>query len=466
MSCPNNINYKESKGFLKKSTKLNNDKYEVCGVLGQGGFGITYLCVNDIGKKFAIKEYYPSQIVNRDTNNSSIYLNSSSYANDYDYGKEKFLQEAKTLSKFDHQNIINVIDYFEENDTIYMVMEYLDGQTLTNFVESNGKLSEQQAKDLLIPILDALKELHNQNILHRDIKPDNVYISNSGRPILIDFGSAKLVSMEHSESFSTIVSHGYAPPEQYRQKAKFGSYTDIYAVGATLYYALTGVKPPSAIDRETQHDRVELESISKYNTQISDELSNIIYKMMDINYQNRFDDINSIVSNLTQKTTANEQMVKNTIAYSDKEFENIWYASKEKINSSFKFLVFSDRGKLNKSNKTLSFKGKTFDFDNMNIIELSRQKEILPWGMFGFLFFIIFLVLMSSLESVVLSLIISLFVMVVNTLPYILIRPNWIKVKFKNEIGKEDEAYFADGTKFGWGGVLGGTNKLFDELSK
>lgn len=237
--------------FLPPRTVLEN-KYLVGKVLGQGGFGITYLAWDlNLNVKLAIKEYFPQDLASRAAGHSEVSAYSGSMGSQYEYGLDKFLQEARTLAQFEgHPNIVSVRDFFKANGTAYFVMSYVEGVTVKEYLASSGgKLPTAKARGIIMPVLDALKEVHEVNILHRDISPDNIFINQKGQVILIDFGAARQAASEKGHSLSIILKPGYAPEEQYRSKGVQGPWTDIYAVGATFYHLLTGSAPPEALER-------------------------------------------------------------------------------------------------------------------------------------------------------------------------------------------------------------------------
>ncbi len=237
--------------YLPPRTILES-KYLVGRVLGQGGFGITYLAWDiNLNVKLAIKEYFPQDLASRAAGHSQVSAYAGSMGSQYEYGLDKFLQEARTLAQFEgHPNIVSVRDFFKANGTAYFVMSYVEGITVKDHLaNSGGVLPVDQARGIIMPVLDALKEVHSVNILHRDISPDNIYINKKGQIILIDFGAARQAIGEKGKSLSIILKPGYAPEEQYRSKGIQGSWTDIYAVGATLYHLITGHQPPEALER-------------------------------------------------------------------------------------------------------------------------------------------------------------------------------------------------------------------------
>lgn len=224
------------------------NRYVIGRVIGKGGFGITYLAYDALaGRKTAIKEYFPYGIACRTAGEVSVTSDDSAEA--FKLGAEKFYNEARLVSKFNgNPNITSVYDCFYENNTVYIVMEYLHGQTLKEYIRGNGILNAPQALFVAKNICNALVVAHSASVLHRDISPDNIIICDNGDIKLIDFGAARQVVAEHSQSFSVIIKPGYAPPEQYRKKGKQGPWTDVYSLGTTLYFTLTGDIPedPSA----------------------------------------------------------------------------------------------------------------------------------------------------------------------------------------------------------------------------
>ena len=169
----------------------------------------------------------------------------------YDYGLRKFLEEAQSVARFAHHpNVVSARDYFAANGTAYMVMEYVEGVTLKEYLaKKGGRISFEEARGIMMPVMDALREVHQAGMLHRDISPDNIYITTSAQVKILDFGAARYFSGEQSKSLSVILKSGYAPEEQYRSSGKQGAWTDVYAVAATLYKAMTGQTPPDALDR-------------------------------------------------------------------------------------------------------------------------------------------------------------------------------------------------------------------------
>jgi serine/threonine protein kinase len=222
-------------------------KYKLEQVLGQGGFGITYQAHDQsLNRQVAIKELFPEGCTRQ---GKTLIPASSLGATGFAETKERFLEEARTLAQFNHSGIVKVFEVFEANNTAYIVMEALSGETLGAMISRSGKLPEAQVKRIAEEICAALEIVHNTGLLHRDIKPENVYITKENRVVLIDFGSARGFQTGLAMRHTQLVSPGYAAPEQYASQAKFGTYTDVYGLSATLYHAATGQIPPTASDR-------------------------------------------------------------------------------------------------------------------------------------------------------------------------------------------------------------------------
>jgi len=205
----------------------------------------------------------------------------------FTFGVESFLREAKTLARFEHHpNIVTVRDFFKENNTAYMVMSFIEGVTLLEHLNRSwGKILVEQAVQIIMPVLDALKEVHRAGIMHRDISPDNIFIDRKGRIVIIDFGAARQELREKSKSLSVILKAGYAPEEQYRSKGKQGPWTDIYAVGATLYRSITGNTPPEAMDRLAEDD---LKPPTELGVEIDPGLERALLKALAVKAGERF----------------------------------------------------------------------------------------------------------------------------------------------------------------------------------
>jgi len=233
---------------LQPGARLNN--YAIAAVLGAGGFGITYKAVEDItGRKVAIKEYLPSAYAVRDRDGERVRALSGGTAEDFAWGLDRFREEAKLLIDFRHPNIVPVLAYFEANATGYLVMSFEDGICLGDFLEARSVLSEAETRRFIVPLLDGVEDVHRHGFLHRDIKPDNIFIRGDGTPVLLDFGAARQALGEHSKNFTTLLTEGYAPFEQYAGSGNQGPWSDIYALAAVMFRCLMGKTPLPAPQR-------------------------------------------------------------------------------------------------------------------------------------------------------------------------------------------------------------------------
>lgn len=255
-------------------------------VLGVGGFGITYQGQNlDNGKFVAIKEYYPNGMVSRvpGTTKVNIINNYETFQN----GKDKFLQEARIIYHCHSEHILSIYSLFEENGTAYYVMEFLEGRDLMQYLKKKGgKISWAELKYIVFQIMDALECVHKEGIIHRDISPDNIYLCSDNNAKLIDFGTARNVTKD--KSLSIILKKGYAPPEQYTKRGKQGSWTDVYALGATIYRALTGKIPVDAVERIHKDT---LLTIRQIDPDVPEYVSEAVAKAMNLNEKERFQSI-------------------------------------------------------------------------------------------------------------------------------------------------------------------------------
>jgi serine/threonine protein kinase len=227
-------------------------RYQIAGILGHGGFGITYLARDArLGRDVAVKEYLPAALAVRQ-GGSSVLPRSTEVADNFGWGRSRFIEEGRTLANLhDAPSIVKVFDFLEANGTAYIVMELLRGRTLEDRVKAEGPLSASGLQSMLDPLLAGLQRVHDAGFLHRDIKPANIMLAADGRPTLIDFGAARAAMADRTRTMTAIFTPGYAAPEQFTS-ARQGPWTDIYGLSATLHYAITGRAPPSAFDRLMQ----------------------------------------------------------------------------------------------------------------------------------------------------------------------------------------------------------------------
>ena len=237
----------ELRGALPAGSRLRS--YEIVSVLGQGGFGITYRARDaTLNRDVAVKEFLPISLALRE-GDGTVVPRSTELAGEFLWARERFLEEARTLAKLEHAPaVIRVLDFLEANGTAYMVMALAHGETLAQSLKRGGRLQAHEIERMLFPLLDSLERVHETGFLHRDIKPANVVRDETGNPTLIDFGAARAAMADRSTAMTAIFTPGYAAIEQFTSGEQ-GPWTDIYGLSATLYHAVTGAPPPSAVDR-------------------------------------------------------------------------------------------------------------------------------------------------------------------------------------------------------------------------
>ena len=282
-------------------------QYTIEKVLGQGGFGITYRA-NDYktDQKVAVKEFFPDTLAYREATTVISYPGERS--ENYEYGKESFLQEAQTLAAFiGNENIVRIHSYFEENGTAYFVMDYIEGKSFDEYIkEKGGKTSVEEAKAILVPVMDALNVVHSKGIVHRDVTPDNIYITSDGIVKLLDFGAARYSLGDKSRSLDVILKHGFAPKEQYTRRGKQGPFTDIYSLGATFYFAITGKRPPDSVDRLDEDDLIPP---SNLGVDITEYQEKAILQALSVQPADRFQSMDVFKKVLLNENTVTNQIV-------------------------------------------------------------------------------------------------------------------------------------------------------------
>lgn len=273
-------------------------RYRVGRVLGEGGFGITYIGLDTVlNLKVAIKEFYMAGYVNRNNEASStVFATLGEHRDLFNRNKEKFLSEARVLARFyEEPGIVGVRDFCEENGTAYIIMDFLDGKNLKEYLKDNGNLAPAQAVALLMPVMRSLQRVHADGIIHRDISPDNIMVLPDGRTKLLDFGAAREVSQTDIKSLSVILKPGYAPEEQYRSKGHQGPWTDVYALAATLYRCIVGCAPDDAMERMY---RDQLPAPAQTPAACPIAISNVIMKGLAVRQPDRYQDIGSFLADL------------------------------------------------------------------------------------------------------------------------------------------------------------------------
>ena len=288
---------KKNLHYLRKETRLIG-RYTIKSVLGQGGFGITYLGMDELyQRKVAIKEFFPQGIVTRNTEyEDTVTVTYVEEKADYEKGKERFLKEARTMAKFSkNEGIVKVLDFFEINNTAYIVMEYLEGITLKQYIRENQRITLEELVRLLVPLIESLDEIHSQGMIHRDISPDNIMVLPDGRIKLMDFGAARDYTEFGEKSLSIVLKPGYAPPEQYQTHGIQGPWTDIYALCATMYKCITGENPPDAIERVMDD---HLKKISAFGIPVLPQIEEAIIKGMSVAAKDRYQNVGDFCEDL------------------------------------------------------------------------------------------------------------------------------------------------------------------------
>lgn len=272
------------------------ERYKIEEVIGAGGFGITYRAWDPLLQSYvAIKEYYPSGIATRSADSSKVCVPVGQEQREYHRGRIRFLKEAQDVARFQSEpNIVSIYDYLEENDTAYMVMEYLHGCTLKQYIrEHGGRLDTDHILHICLSVLDALAVVHKAGMIHRDISPENIFICEDLTVKLIDFGAAKQVYLDGEQTMSVVLKPGYAPPEQYAKKDKQGPWTDIYALGATLYFAATGEKPEESFGRVLEDT---IKPVCEVNPEIPRAMSQVIMRAMSVKIEDRYQTVEALLA--------------------------------------------------------------------------------------------------------------------------------------------------------------------------
>lgn len=291
---------------LNDGSTLQGGKYQVIKVLGQGGFGITYLAENTmLEKRVALKEFFPKELCGRD-NTSHLTLGTQNNAETVERLRERFLKEAKNIAKLDHPSIVKIHDVFEENSTAYYVMDHIEGVSLSDMVKRGGPLPEDKAVEYITKIGGALEYMHSRQMTHFDVKPANIMVRQSDdTPLLIDFGLSKQYDTK-GDATSTLmqgVSHGFSPIELYNfgSIATFSPQTDVYALAATLYYLLTGNVPPSASE--------VAENGLSFPATVSPGIKDAIEKAMAFSRSNRTASVKQFIDSINNADSEDEETV-------------------------------------------------------------------------------------------------------------------------------------------------------------
>ena len=287
---------------LMPGTKLRG-RYTVGRTLGYGRFGATYIGYDEIlQQRVAIKEYMPSEFATRVPGETQVNVLEGDKNEQFYDGMKKFVEEAKRLAKFQNEpGIITIYDAFEENGTAYTVMEYLEGETLASYMEHTGTIPEDTAVMIMTPVMESLIAVHAEGILHRDIAPENIFLTMDGRVKLIDFGASRYATTSHSRSLTVIIKPGYSPEEQYRSRGDQGPYTDVYSAAAVLYKMITGKTPPDALERRAMFENKNKDILfepHRLNKKISQVRENALMNALNVRIEDRTPDITAFLSEL------------------------------------------------------------------------------------------------------------------------------------------------------------------------
>lgn len=261
------------------------DRYIIGKSIGAGGFGITYVAWDTVlAKKLAVKEYFPSEFATRMIGTTEVCSYDGQKAYQFEAGLKSFVDEALRLAKLNQMDgIVHIYDSFVDNCTAYIIMEYVEGDTLMGILKQNGPLPYQQVIEYIVPVLNALDEVHKEGIIHRDIAPDNIKVDGN-KVTLLDFGAARNATTQHSKSLSVIVKPGYAPEEQYRSHGNQGPWTDVYAMAAVMYHLITGKLPQESVERNLKD---ELKTPTELGFTLPVPLENAIMNALNIKAEHR-----------------------------------------------------------------------------------------------------------------------------------------------------------------------------------
>ena len=287
-------------------------KYLIGKAIGEGGFGITYIGMDlELEVRVAIKEYYPQGVAARISgiNNCTVCSCTDSTRPFFEEGREKFINEARTIAKFRGlPEIVGIIEFFRENQTAYIVMEYLDGQTLKQYLRANGgKIPTDEILRMMRPLVLSLGKIHSEGLIHRDISPDNIMLMKDKSVKILDFGGARDFASRNGKSMSVLVKHGYAPEEQYRSQGDQGPWTDVYALCATMYRCITGEIPPNALDRLYQD---ELKPISSFDVTCPKYIEKAITKGLNVRKDGRYQSMEELYEALYKEQKKPEKAPK------------------------------------------------------------------------------------------------------------------------------------------------------------
>ena len=300
--------------WLDGGTMLK-ERYRIEDVVEEGGFGIVYLGWDVILRtKVAVKEYFPRELAGRDKGAREVSVYEGRYKQIFGYGLEKFLSEARTLASFNSMTgIIWVKDFFYENNTAYIIMEYVEGINVKEYVRQNGEMKPAKVLEVMRPILLSLEKIHKLGVIHRDISPENIVINQEGNAYLVDFGITRPYTGEDFKTITVFFKRGYAAEEQYREKGEQGPWTDVYAICATMYYMLTGVQPVESAQRNIKDVLVPLSSYQKLS--IPENVQRAVKKGMAVEASKRYATVEQLYKELYEYEKENGSNWKSKIKY-------------------------------------------------------------------------------------------------------------------------------------------------------
>ena len=298
-----NDNSSKSEYHLQNGVVLNGI-YRIEDLLGEGGFGITYMAIDEQTKKLvAIKELYCKEMVRRNVYDSkNVIITYDANIDVFEKTKRRFIKEAKTLIQFSSEKgIVRILDYFEENNTAYLVMNYLDGVTLKEYICESGVLQWKNAFAILRPIMESLSKIHSKGLVHRDISSSNIMVLQNGDLVLLDFGSSKMLLQQESYTNTSIFAKkGYTPIEQYSEDGEIGEWTDVYALTAVLYECITGTTPPDSLQRVIYD---EYQPLSKKGVNVPDGIEEICARGLAVRSSDRFQNVSELLEALDSLLT-------------------------------------------------------------------------------------------------------------------------------------------------------------------
>ncbi len=359
-------NINPSYNELQPGTILCGGKYTVEKKIGEGGFGITYKALQrGLNRTVCIKEYFPAGKCVRATHALTVCVQGAS-ENIFEKYRQAFVKEAKMLATLHHPNIVEVIDVFDENNTSYMAMAFVEGKSLQSIVDSRGHLPYPEAVNYIAQITNAVGYIHDRNILHRDIKPDNIMITADYKAILIDFGSAREFEQDKTQVHTSMLTHGYAPTEQYTANSRKGSYTDIYAIGATMYFVLTGQVPLEAAARLSEPMVAPKDLVSE----IPDDANRTILKAMQIKAENRHQTVQEFMDDLrnVRPSTLIDETIGGTSSY--KKLWQVLAVAGCVIAILAGYLIFRPKKIIQVERGKIEYK--TYDFTGMDVYPMIK----------------------------------------------------------------------------------------------